>query len=117
MSFRIGELFDQVYACPTCNISALDSSTVNRCSWTCLTCGRPRPDLPIGITLATRTQINKGGKGSQLIFNFKVNRLGSKQTTVYIGTEFTWEHNFDAALEKAIAIRERSKQAVKRQRK
>lgn len=70
------------------------------------------PDLPVGITLSTRVLHNKGGKGTQLIYNFKVSRINARPTTVYIGTSLTWEHNYEAALRKAIAIRESSKQAA-----
>jgi hypothetical protein len=68
--------------------------------------------LPVGITLSTRVLRNKGGKGTQLIYNFKVCRIQARPTTVYIGTAITWEHNYEAALRKAIDIRESSKQSA-----
>ncbi len=73
---------------------------------------KSRPDLPVGVTLATRISINHGGKGTQLIYSFKVSRPGQKGTTVHIGTVNTWEHNYEKALEKAISVREKSKQAL-----
>ncbi|RRW40431.1 hypothetical protein EGJ52_21595, partial [Pseudomonas luteola] len=45
-----------------------------------------RPDLPVGITLATCTKLNRGGKGSQLLYSFKVTPLRGKPVNVYIGT-------------------------------
>lgn len=70
------------------------------------------PDLPVGITLAVHTSLNRGGRGTQTIYSFKVTRLKRKTTTVYIGTVNTWEGNFERALEKAIEIRERSRKAL-----
>lgn len=69
-------------------------------------------DLPVGITLSSRVLRNNGGKGTQLIYNFKVSRIQARSTTVYIGTSITWKHNYEAALRKAIDIREFSKQAA-----
>ncbi|AYN96981.1 hypothetical protein EAW52_25165 [Pseudomonas sp. LTJR-52] len=71
-----------------------------------------RPDLPVGITLATRTKLNRGGKGSQLLYSFKVTPLRGKPVNVYIGTANTWEAHFAKALERAIGIREKSREAL-----
>ncbi|MBH3441440.1 hypothetical protein VPH49_24500 [Pseudomonas luteola] len=71
-----------------------------------------RPDLPVGITLATRKSVNRGGKGSQLLYSFKISTLRGKPVNVYIGTANTWETNFAKALERAVAIRERSREAL-----
>lgn len=73
---------------------------------------KARPDLPVGITLAVRTSLNKGGRGSQIIYSFKVSRFGQKPVTVHIGTVNTFERNFSGALEKAIALREKSRRAI-----
>jgi hypothetical protein len=48
-----------------------------------------RPELPVGITLATRRKLNRGGKGSQLLYSFKVTPLKGKPVNVYIGTANT----------------------------
>ncbi|WP_407364480.1 hypothetical protein HKW97_24955 (plasmid) [Pseudomonas luteola] len=71
-----------------------------------------RPDLPVGITLATRTKLNRGGKGSQLLYSFKVTPLRGKPVNVYIGTANTWEAHFAKALERAVGIREKSREAL-----
>jgi len=71
-----------------------------------------RPDLPVGITLATRKSVNRGGKSSQLLYSFKVSTLRGKPVNVYIGTANTWEANFAKALKKAVAIRERSRELL-----
>ncbi|MFK4136761.1 hypothetical protein ACI2KR_31510 [Pseudomonas luteola] len=71
-----------------------------------------RPDLPVGITLATRKSVNRGGKGSQLLYSFKVSPLRGKPVNVYIGTANTWEANFAKALERAVGIREKSREAL-----
>ncbi|WP_434141426.1 hypothetical protein JQR84_23825 (plasmid) [Pseudomonas luteola] len=73
---------------------------------------KARPDLPLGITLATRKSVNRGGKGSQLLYSFKVSPLRGKPVNVYIGTANTWEANFSQALQRAIAIRERSRELL-----
>lgn len=73
---------------------------------------KARPDLPVGITLAVRTSLNKGGRGSQIIYSFKVSRFGQKPVTVHIGTVNTFARNFNGALEKAIAVREKSRRAI-----
>lgn len=73
---------------------------------------KARPDLPVGITLATRKSVNRGGKGSQLLYSFKVSPLRGKPVNVYIGTANTWEANFAKALERAVAIRERSRELL-----
>ncbi|WP_244309401.1 hypothetical protein [Pseudomonas duriflava] len=69
------------------------------------------PELPVGITLATRRKLNRGGKGSQLLYSFKVTPLRGKPVNVYIGTANTWELNFAKSLERAVAIREKSREA------
>jgi len=73
---------------------------------------KARSDLPVGITLARRKSVNRGGKGSQLLYSFKVSPLRGKPVNVYIGTANTWEANFAKALERAVAIREKSREAL-----
>ena len=41
-------------------------------------------DLPVGITLFTRISCNKGEKGTQITYNFKVSRIQARPTTVYM---------------------------------
>lgn len=78
--------------------------------------GKKDPELPVGISLTTRTQINKGGQGDQLIYNFKVSCPGTtfKLKTVYIGTAWTWKGNYETALKKAKAIRADALKALSR---
>jgi hypothetical protein len=69
-------------------------------------------ELPVGITLAKRTTLNRGGKGTQQRYTFKVTLIGGGSVNVYIGTARTYQQNYGKALEKAISLRETSKKAL-----
>lgn len=71
---------------------------------------KSHPDLPIGITLATR--VKQGKNAGDVIYSFKVSIFNGKSTTVYIGTEKTWLQNYDSKLKKAIDVRRRFREPL-----
>ncbi|WP_455233439.1 hypothetical protein [Geopseudomonas aromaticivorans] len=73
---------------------------------------KARQDLPIGITFAIVDKANQRGQGRTMTYNFKVSLHSGLSTTVYIGTQNTWERNYEKCLAKAIEVRERSRAAL-----
>lgn len=74
---------------------------------------KKNPSLPLGITLSVRNTLNKGGKGSQMIYSLRVSLFQNNKTkTVYVGTENTWIANFDSALKKAMRLREQARKSL-----
>lgn len=73
---------------------------------------KARPELPVGITLATRVVKNRAGGYGQTLYIFKVSTFNGKAKSVYIGTQNTVDRNYDSKLETAIKLRERYRQQL-----
>lgn len=73
---------------------------------------KANPELPVGITLATREMKNRDGSYGQTVYSFKVSTFNGKGKSVYIGNQNTLHRNYDAKLEAAIELRERHRQQL-----
>lgn len=73
-------------------------------------------ELPVGVSLCKVETPNKGGKGTQTVYNLRVSMMGleSNAKTIYVGTANTWERNLPGKIKKAIELRDKSKQQLLR---